>query len=57
MQISPEQGAFMSLLAMMLGVKKAIDIGVFTGYSSLRCEPLYSAHLVKGNGRRIFGLD
>lgn len=47
----------MSLLAMMLGVKKAIDIGVFTGYSSLRCEPLYSAHLVKGNGRRIFGLD
>jgi predicted O-methyltransferase YrrM len=35
MQISPEQGQFMSLLVKMLGVKKALEIGVFTGYSSV----------------------
>ncbi len=35
MQISPEQGQFMMLLIQMLGAKKAIEIGVFTGYSSL----------------------
>lgn len=35
MQISAEQGAFMALLARMLGAKRAFEIGVFTGYSSL----------------------
>lgn len=35
MQISPEQGRFMSLLTAALGVRRAIEIGVFTGYSSL----------------------
>ena len=35
MQISPEQGAFMHFLAKSLGVKKALEVGVFTGYSSL----------------------
>jgi predicted O-methyltransferase YrrM len=35
MQISPEQGQFMSLLVKMLGVRRAIEVGVFTGYSSL----------------------
>ena len=35
MQISPEQGQFMSLLVKILGVRRAIEIGVFTGYSSL----------------------
>ncbi|MEM7795620.1 MAG: class I SAM-dependent methyltransferase [Cyanobacteria bacterium P01_C01_bin.118] len=35
MQIAPEQGQFMSLLVQLLGVKKALEIGVFTGYSSL----------------------
>lgn len=36
MQISPEQGQFMALLVELLGVRRAIEVGVFTGYSSLR---------------------
>ncbi|MGH8582327.1 MAG: class I SAM-dependent methyltransferase, partial [Gammaproteobacteria bacterium] len=35
MQIAPEQGQFMTFLVRLLGVKKAVEIGVFTGYSSL----------------------
>jgi len=35
MQISPEQGQFMALLVKVLGAKKTLDIGVYTGYSSL----------------------
>ena len=35
MQIAPEQGQFMSLLVQLLGAKKTLEIGVFTGYSSL----------------------
>jgi predicted O-methyltransferase YrrM len=35
MQIAPEQGQFMALLVQLLGVKKALEVGVFTGYSSL----------------------
>lgn len=34
-QISPEQGQLLSLLVELLGVKSAIEVGVFTGYSSL----------------------
>lgn len=35
MQISPEQGAFMQMLARMIGATRCIEVGVFTGYSSL----------------------
>lgn len=35
MQITPEQGQFMALLIQLMGAKKTLDIGVFTGYSSL----------------------
>jgi caffeoyl-CoA O-methyltransferase len=35
MQISPEQGQFMALLVQLLGATKTLEVGVFTGYSSL----------------------
>ena len=35
MQIAPEQGTLMGLLAQAIGAKSAIEVGVFTGYSSL----------------------
>jgi len=35
MQVSPEQGQFMALLVSLLDVKKAIEVGTFTGYSAL----------------------
>lgn len=34
-QISDEQGAFLSILVGALGVRSALEIGTFTGYSSL----------------------
>jgi len=34
MQISPEQGQFMAFLVRLMGARKALEIGVFTGYSS-----------------------
>jgi len=35
MQISPEQGQFMALLVRLMGARRCIEVGVFTGYSSL----------------------
>ena len=35
MQISPEQGQFMGLLVRLIGIRRILEIGVFTGYSSL----------------------
>ncbi|HEX2236877.1 MAG TPA: class I SAM-dependent methyltransferase [Gammaproteobacteria bacterium] len=35
MQIAPEQGRFMALLVELLGVRHAIEIGTYTGYSAL----------------------
>ncbi|WP_019589270.1 MULTISPECIES: O-methyltransferase [unclassified Thioalkalivibrio] len=35
MQIAPEQGQFMALLARLTGARRYLEIGTFTGYSSL----------------------
>jgi caffeoyl-CoA O-methyltransferase len=35
MQISPEQGAFMQLLTRAIGARRAVEVGTFTGYSSM----------------------
>ena len=34
MQIGPEQGAFMALLVKLIGARRIVEIGTFTGYSS-----------------------
>ncbi|MCC7256870.1 MAG: class I SAM-dependent methyltransferase [Gammaproteobacteria bacterium] len=35
MQISPEQGAFMQLLVRLIGARRTLEVGTFTGYSAL----------------------
>jgi caffeoyl-CoA O-methyltransferase len=35
MQISPEQGAFMTLLVRAVAARRAVEVGTFTGYSAL----------------------
>jgi predicted O-methyltransferase YrrM len=51
MQISPEQGQLMGLLVQLIGAKKCLEIGVFTGYSSL------SVALNLPDGGRIVACD
>src|SRR3954470_12541597 len=47
-QIPPEQGSFMQLLTRALGVRQAIEIGTFTGFSAL-CV----ARGLPGDGRLV----
>ncbi len=35
MQIAPEQGQFMALLVRAIGARRTLEVGVFTGYSTL----------------------
>ena len=35
MQIAPEQGTFMAILASAIGARSAVEVGTFTGYSAL----------------------
>ncbi len=35
MQIAPDQGQFMAFLVRLMGARRTIEVGVFTGYSSL----------------------
>ncbi|CAN5263256.1 class I SAM-dependent methyltransferase [soil metagenome] len=48
MQISPEQGQFMALLAQVMNAEKTLEVGVFTGYSAL-CVAL----ALPANGRVV----
>jgi len=55
MQISPEQGAFMAFLVRLIGARIAVEVGVFTGYSSLTTALALRANA--GPGARLFALD
>ena len=35
LQIAPEQGQFMAMLVKLMGAKRTLEVGVFTGYSAL----------------------
>jgi caffeoyl-CoA O-methyltransferase len=35
MQIAPEQGAFLTVMARLVGARHAVEVGTFTGYSSI----------------------
>ena len=35
MQISPDQGALLTMLARLIGATRAIELGTFTGYSAI----------------------
>lgn len=48
MQISPVQGQFMALLLKLIGAMRTLEVGVFTGYSSL-----ITALTIPANGRVI----
>ena len=51
MQIAPEQGAFLALLAKLVGARQTLEIGTFTGYSAL------SVALALPEGGRVIALD
>lgn len=51
MQIAPEQGQFMALLARLMGATRCLEVGVFTGYSSI------SVALALPPEGRLFALD
>src|SRR5579863_9272871 len=48
MQISPEQGQLMTLLVQLMGARRTLEVGVFTGYSSLAV-----ALALPSNGRLV----
>jgi caffeoyl-CoA O-methyltransferase len=35
MQIAPEQGAFLTIFSRLIGARRAVEVGTFTGYSAL----------------------
>jgi caffeoyl-CoA O-methyltransferase len=35
MQVSPEQGQYLALMARLIGARRTLEVGTFTGYSSL----------------------
>ncbi len=44
MQISPEQGQLMAFLVELIGARRGLEIGTFTGYSALACALALPPH-------------
>lgn len=55
MQISPEQGAFMTFLINVMDARLGVEVGVFTGYSALVTALALRANA--GPGARLFAFD
>jgi caffeoyl-CoA O-methyltransferase len=55
MQISPEQGAVMQVLARATGARTAVEVGVFTGYSSTAVALALKA--MHGAAARLYACD
>lgn len=55
MQISPEQGAFMSFMIRLIDARLAVEVGVFTGYSAL--ATILALQKNAGPGAKLFALD
>jgi predicted O-methyltransferase YrrM len=51
MQISPDQGQFMAMLTKIIAAKKYLEVGVFTGYSTL------AVALAMDDDAQVFALD
>ncbi|WP_028456514.1 class I SAM-dependent methyltransferase [Chitinilyticum litopenaei] len=51
MQLAPEQGALLTLLLRLIGARRYLEVGVFTGYSSL------TAALAMGEGSQVVACD
>jgi caffeoyl-CoA O-methyltransferase len=51
MQIAPDQGQFLALLVKLLGARRTIEIGTFTGYSAL------TVALALPDGGRVLACD
>ena len=51
MQISPEQGQLMALLVRLIGARRTVEVGVFTGYSAL------TVALALPEGGRVLACD
>jgi predicted O-methyltransferase YrrM len=48
MQIAPEQGQFMAMLIKLIGARRCLEVGTFTGYSALAC-----AEALPADGRLV----
>jgi caffeoyl-CoA O-methyltransferase len=55
MQISAEQGAFMQILVRMIAARRAFEVGVFTGYSSLAVALIMKE--LHGQSARLLACD
>ncbi len=51
MQIAPEQGQFMALLLRLMGARRYLEVGTFTGYSAL------AAALAMPDDSEVYALD